>query len=206
MLKRAVVNVVSIFVLFLFAGAVFGTDLGFIKNYSADLETKTTQGSFTSKIFYKDTKMRMESNNQGHNSISILRPDKKVMWILMVDSKTYMEMQLDMSKQDIMSKINDPGVKVDYEFVANEVVDKHPCKKYHMTITSDGKKEKSGYVWKAADLNEFAVKYESEDKKVTTVYKNIKIGGVADSVFDAPSGYKKMDMPGMGAGARKQAH
>src|ERR1700690_3548937 len=183
MLKRAVVHLASIFVLSLFTVTAFGADLGIFKNYSADMETTTAQGSFTSKIFFKDTKMRMESNNQGHNSINILRPDKKVMWILMVDSKTYMEMKLDMSKQDIQSKLQDPNIKTDKEFIANEIVDKHPTKKYHVTITTGGKKEKSGYIWEATDLGNFPVKYESEDKKMTTVWKNIKTGVVAVSVF-----------------------
>jgi hypothetical protein len=196
-------------VLSLFAVTAFGADPGIFKNYSADLETTTAEGSFTSKIFFKDTKMRMESNHQGHNSINIIRPDKKVMWMLMVDSKTYMEMPLDMSKQDIQSKLHDPNIKVDKEFIANEVVDKHPAKKYHLTITKDGKKEKSGYTWEATDLGNFPVKYESEDKKMTTVWKNIKTGGVTDSVFELPAGYKKMDMPGMpgmGDGSKKQKH
>jgi hypothetical protein len=135
-----------------------------------------------------------------------MRPDKKVMWMLMVDGKTYMEMPLDMGKKDIQSKLHDPNIKTDKEFIANEVVDKHPTKKYHLTITTDGKREKSGHIWEATDLSNFPVKYESEDKKMTTVWKNIKTGGVTDSVFEVPAGYKKMDMPampGMGGGATK---
>jgi hypothetical protein len=31
-------------------------------------------------------------------------------------------------------------------------------------------------------------------------YKNIKMGGVKDSLFEAPPGFQKMPMPGMGAG------
>ena len=206
-MKRAMVHMVSIFVLSLFAVTAFGADPGTFKNYSADMETTTAQGSFTSKIFFKDTKMRMERNTQGHNSINIIRPDKKVIWMLMIDSKTYMEIPLDMSKQDIQSKLHDPNIKTDKEFIANEVVDKHPAKKYHLTITTDGKKEKSGYIWEATDLGNFPVKYESEDKKMTTVWKNIKTGGVTDSVFELPAGYKKMDMPampGIGSGSMKQ--
>lgn len=196
-MKKTVVHVVSIFVLSLFAVTVFGGDPSPIKNYSADMETTTAQGTFPSKIFFKDAKMRMENNTQNHKSINIIRPDKKVIWMLMVDSKTYMEIPLDMGRQDILSTLYDPNIKTDKEFIANEVVDKHPTKKYHLTITTDGKKEKSGYIWEATDLGNFPMKYESEDKKMTTVWKNIKTGGVADSVFELPAGYKKMDMPAM---------
>jgi hypothetical protein len=206
MIKRRVARIASIFVLSLFAVTAFGSDPGSFKNYSADMETTSSQGSFTSKIFFKDGKMRMEGT-QGHKSINIIRPDKKVIWMLMLDSKTYMEIPFDISKQDIQSKLRDPNIKTDKEFIANEVVDKHPAKKYHVTITTDGKKEKSGYIWEATDLSNFVVKYQSEDKKMTTVWKNIKTGSVTDSVFELPAGYKKMDMPaipGIGGGQRKQ--
>lgn len=198
MMKRAVVQLATIFVVSLFAVAAFGAGPG---TFTADMETTTVQGSFTSKMFLKDTKVRMESNTQGRNSINIIRPDKKVMWILMVDSKTYMELPLDTSKRDIQSIFYDPNIKPDKEFIAKEVVDRHPTKKYHLTIIRDGKKERSGYIWEATDLGDFPVKYESEDKKTTTVWKNIKKGGVTDSVFELPAGYKKMDMsapPSMG--------
>ena len=142
----------------------------------------------------------MESTGKGQGGINIMRPDKKVMWMVMPEQKSYLEMSLDMSKRDIQSKLQDPNIKVDREFIANDVVDKHPAKKYHMTITTDGKKEKSGYVWEATDLSNFPVKYESEDKKTSTVWKNIKTGGVSDSVFEVPAGYQKSTMPTMPEG------
>ena len=122
-MKRAVVQLATIFVMSLFAVAAFGVGPG---TFTADMETTTVQGSFTSKMFLKDTKVRMESNTQGGNSINIIRPDKKVMWILMVDSKTYMELPLDTSKRDIQSIFYDLNIKPDKEFIANEVVDRHP--------------------------------------------------------------------------------
>jgi hypothetical protein len=207
-MKKFAVTIVSLFVAVLFAGVASGADMSTLKNYSADMETTTTQGTFTSKIFYKDMKVRMESNRKEGGSINIMRPDKKVMWMVMPEQKSYMEMSLDLSKQDIQSKLQDPNIKVDKEFIANDVVDKHPAKKYHMTITTNGRKEKSGYIWEATDLSNFPVKYESEDKKMTTVWKNIKTGGVSDSVFEVPAGYKKMTMPmmpeGMGDGMPKK--
>jgi outer membrane lipoprotein-sorting protein len=206
MMNRAVVYAAILIVLSFFAVTAFGADPGAFKNYSADMETTSAQGSFTSRIFFKDGKMRMEGT-QGSKSINIIRPDKKVIWMLMLASKTYMEIPLDMSKEDIQSKLRDPNIKTDKEFVANEVVDKHPAKKYHLTITTNGKKEKSGYIWEATDLSNFVVKYQSEDKKITTTWKNIKTGSVADSVFELPAGYKKMDMPampGIGGGPIKQ--
>lgn len=210
MRKKAAVHVVSIFVFSLFAVMAFGADLDTFKNYSADMETTSAWGSFTFRIFFKDMKIRMERNTQGDKSINIIRPDKKVIWTLTVDTKTYTEIPLDMGKQDILSKLyHDPNTKTDKEFIAHEIVEKHPSKKYHLTITADGKKEKSGYIWEATDLGNIPVKYESEDKEITTVWKNIKPGGVDDSVFELPAGYKKSDvpvMPSIGSEQTKQRH
>lgn len=204
MKKTGIISAVLLSIALLVSAAA---GAGTLKNYSADMETTTSKGSYTSKIYYKDTKMRMENNNRGQSSINILRPDKKVMWMVMGDSKSYMEIQLDKSQQDIQSKLQDPNIKTEKEFIANEVVDKHPAKKYHVSTIIDGKKEKAGYVWEASDLSNFPVKYQSEDGKITTVWKNIKQGGVSDDVFEVPAGYKKMDMPsipGMGGGPRRQ--
>jgi hypothetical protein len=194
MIKRAVVYIASIFALSLLAVTAFGADPGALKNFSADMDTTSAQGSFTSKVFFKDGKMRVE-RTQPRGSINIRRPDKKVVWIVRVERKTYMEIPLNMSKEDIQSKLRDPNIRIHKEFIANEVVDKHPAKKYHLTITTDGKKEKSGFIWEATDLGNFAVKYQSEDRKTTIVWKNIKSGGMADSLFELPAGYKKIDMP-----------
>jgi hypothetical protein len=194
MIKRGVVHIASIFALSLLAVTAFGAAPGSLKNFSADMETTSAKGSFTSKVFFKDGKMRVE-RTQPRESVNIRRPDKKVVWILNVDRKTYMEIPLNMSKEDIQSKLRDPNIKTDKEFIANEVVDKHPAKKYHLTITKNGKKENSGYIWEATDLSNFVVKYQSEDKKTTIIWKDIKKGGVADSLFELPAGYKKIDMP-----------
>ncbi len=168
-MKKLAVMATTLFSVVLFAAAAFGAGFGGATNYSADMETTTQQGAFTSKMFFKDTKMRMESEQRGHKSVTIIRPDKKVMWMMM-GGKDYMEMPLDLSKQDIQSKLHDPNVKVDKQFIANEAVDRHPAKKYHITVTTNGKAEKSGYIWEASDLSNFPVKYESEDgRRIATI-------------------------------------
>ncbi|WP_156032971.1 hypothetical protein [Candidatus Magnetobacterium casense] len=40
-------------------------------------------------------------------------------------------------------------------------------------------------------MDNFPVRFQSEDKTSTTTWRNIKIGGVSNNVFDIPAGYKK---------------
>jgi len=106
---------------------------------------------------------------------------------------------------------NDKDAKVEKELLGSETVDGHPAKKYHETYYANGKKEGSGFVWEATDLDNFPIKYQTEDKSATTTFKNIKTGDPADSLFETPSGFQKMDMGGMmggmgGPGGHKRKH
>lgn len=168
--------------------------------YSADIVTETSDGTHQSHMDVKGKKQRMEMNEGGQKAINIIRADKKVMWMLMPDQKMYMEMSLNTQKEDITSRLNDPDVKMEKKFITDEKVDGHSTKKYHVTMTRGGKKESSGFIWEAQDLNNFPVRWQDEDRKTTVTWKNIKLGDVPDSRFEVPAGYKKMSMPGMGQG------
>jgi hypothetical protein len=45
------------------------------------------------------------------------------------------------------------------------------------------------------DLHNFPIKFQSEDKSTTSVFKNIKLGPVSATLFEVPAGYNKMNMP-----------
>ncbi len=198
-MKKVAVFLAGCFVLLFSAGGVLAAGFAGQRNYSADMVVTSSHGTMTSKVYATEMKQRMENVAEGKETIIITRFDKKMAWMCMKDQKMCMEMPLNQSK-DIQSQLNDPEVKVDKEFLGNETVDGHPSKKYHMTITKKGKKESSGFIWEATDLSNFPVKYMSEDKDTTILWKNIKFGGISDSLFEMPKGYEKMDMrmPGLG--------
>jgi hypothetical protein len=200
MTRKVLMVFLSIIVSVLLVKSSVAAGPGMLKNFSADLETTTPKGTFTSKIVSKDGKQRVEHSMGGREGVTIVRSDKKLVWILMPDKKIFMEMPLDNRKQDILSELHDPTIKTDKEFLGNETVDSHSARKYHLTITRDGKKEASGFLWEASDLSNFPVKHQNEDKTVTTVWKNIKFDSAPDSLFEIPAGYIKMDMPMRGMG------
>jgi hypothetical protein len=171
-------------------------------NFSADIVTSTHGETHTSKIYSKDGKSRMEAGGSGRDMITISRPDKKAVWMLMPGTRTYMEMPFNRKRAGISSQLSDSAAQTEKKFIANETVEGHPAKKYHVTVTMDGKKEASGFLWEATDMNNFPVKHQTEDGEITTVWKNVKRGGVSDLLFEIPAGYKKMSMPGMGGFGR----
>lgn len=162
--------------------------------YSADIETTSPKGTYTSRVYFKNGNKRMEMNMRGKESVSITRPDKKLVWMLMPSDKAYLELPFDIKKKDRTSAINDPDLKAEKEFLGNETVEGHPAKKYRLISLRENKKEKSGYIWEATDLNNFIIKYQDENRQHTMVWKNIRTGSISDSLFEIPSGYKKMDM------------
>ena len=200
MCKKLSVLFVIFFVLIVSSARVPAAGLADRRDYSADMVITTSHGTMNSKVYAKGAKQRMENKIEGKETIIISRFDKKIAWMCMQDQMMCMEMPLNMKKEDIQSRLNDPNVKVEKEFIGTETVEGHPTKKYHVTILKNGQKENSGFLWEASDLQNFPVKYQSEDKETTILWKNISFGGVSDSLFEIPKGYEKMDMkmPGLG--------
>jgi hypothetical protein len=161
--------------------------------FSSDM-VMTTQGQTqNSKIWAKDNKVRMESGAQP--GYTIMRMDKNVMWMVMPEQKSFMEMKYDPSKQPR----TDEKVKgeVERKLIGTETVNGHPAKKYEVTYTEGGKTDRM-YQWIATDIN-FPVKMAAIDGSWVLDYKNIKMGAQADSLFEVPVDYQKMAMPGLGS-------
>src|SRR3990172_6482918 len=103
-----------------------------------------------------------------------------------------MEMQLrEKMKKKMMMK--DPEDRAKMKLLGTETINGFDCEKYEIDTAYEGKSLKQ-YVWIAKKLG-MPVKSVSADGSMTMEYRDIKVGGVADSVFDLPQGYQKMDMP-----------
>jgi hypothetical protein len=156
---------------------------------SADVVTTTQGRTMTSKIIVKGDKSRMEG--QGRPGYTIVRKDKEVIWLVNPAQKSYMEMKLNQSRQ--------PGVgekvqgEISRKLLGSETIDAHPAQKYEVTYTAQGKTTKM-YQWMATDIK-FPVKMAAADGSWTTEYKNIKMGGQTDDLFEVPGGYTKSEMP-----------
>lgn len=170
----------------------------FPTNYTADMETVSEGKTFNSKMYMKGSKQRFDSEADGQEVLFIMRGDKKLTWMVMPKEKMYMEMQLMDPKKNKIPKVADPNVKPELEYLGTETIDGHTTKKNHVTIIKEGgKKEPAGFIWLATDLGNLPIRYQTEDKKVTTTWRNIKTGAANDSQFDVPDGYKKMELPSL---------
>lgn len=81
--------------------------------------------------------------------------------------------------------------KVEKTRVGSEVIDGHPSDKFRVRITEESGRVHEGHVWNAKDLDGLTIKSETEDqdRKVTTVMKNIILKTPAASLFEIPSDF-----------------
>jgi hypothetical protein len=160
--------------------------------FSATMITKAGGMELPGKVYVKGDKMRNEIQASGHPIINIMRPDKKLVWIIMPQQKAYMEMPIHPgTKQQMMTLTEKQKAKM--KKVGSETIDGYTCEKYETTMDQQGRPMKV-YMWIATDLG-VPIKVAAEDGSFTMEYKDIKPGEIADSQFEAPQEYKKMKMP-----------
>lgn len=175
----------------LLALSMFFAVNAFAIEFSADTIMTTKQGKMNGKMYFKENKSRMEMQQGKEEMIMIARIDKKVAWNIMPKQKMYMEMPLDMKdRPKVDEKVEG---EIDRKHIGNETIDGHPAKKYLVTYKSGANKEQM-HQWLATDIN-FPVKSASVDGSWIQEFRNIKMGGISDSLFELPSGYKKFQMP-----------
>ncbi|MGC8862632.1 MAG: DUF4412 domain-containing protein [Armatimonadota bacterium] len=170
--------------------------------FSADTVTKMKDASITGKLFVQGKKIRQEMSMGPNKRIVIVRPDKKVTWMIDPKSKTYVEMpvgprMMDPSILKDEAELKKLAVKKN---LGTEKVNGFVCDKFQLTYKD--KNMGSAIVWVSKQL-EWPLKTESKSPHGTMVAeaKNVKVGKQSPSLFEIPKGYKKFTMPqrpGMG--------
>ncbi|HMW01192.1 MAG: DUF4412 domain-containing protein [Blastocatellia bacterium] len=149
------------------------------------------------KIAKQEKNVRAEVSAAGRKQVSIMNVDKKKLYLVSEDLKSYMEAPLDektVTQNDPFQRLlEQPGLQI--EELGNETVDGHPCRKVKATVMKDGKQQVS-YLWCATDLKNFPIKIEEETsgKKLTITFTELKFD-VAAALFEPPTDYKQITVP-----------
>ena len=160
--------------------------------FSADQVHTMRKKTTTGKVYAIENAMRSEAEDKGKKSISIIRFDRKVMWVLMPDQKMYLEMPWgDPAEWAAAVK----GAQAQRESLGPEQVGAFHCEKSRVTATYKG--ITGTYLeWAAKELDGFVVKRQDEKGSWSTEYKNVQLGAQDPSLFELPAGYQKMSMGG----------
>lgn len=119
--------------------------------------------------------------------ISISRPDKKVIYQIIPGMRAYCEMPIPEAQAAA------GNARVDRKVEGSETVETYVCDKVRNTITASDGTVTEVLTWETKQLGGMPIKTEIEtpEGKMTTVFKDIKTGQPADSVFEPPAGYAK---------------
>ena len=193
--KRIAVSAVS-------AAAVLGlAGMALAAEYSADVKQsmpgQNGAMNMNAKIYVKGQMERRESSGPMGKMITIVRRDKGVAWVLMPAQKSYMERKMGNvnSKGDTMASILKR--MPNYKKVGTANIAGYVCDKYTF---KDTERKTSGTAWISPQLKaQLKMEMKMGNGKMNYALSNIKEGKQANSLFNIPKGYKKMEM-GMGMG------
>lgn len=135
-------------------------------------------------IFVKNGLVRHEVHERGDRQITVVRPDKGVIWVLNSDDKMYLEIVYQEADRRFDSWTPDMEKKA--RVLGKDTVSGISCKKYEL---SEGGSRT--VFWVSPKLN-FPLKIEGPDG--TMEYKNITEGPVADTLFEPPVDYERITM------------
>ncbi len=160
--------------------------------FSADIYGSDGQNG---KIYIDTDKVRMETKEM----ISIIRHDKKLIWVLMPEEKLYMEQVLnsDNIKQKYHIPSNEPASnETERVFILRETINDYVSDKYKVIIN----KQDSHYEWISGDPGiTMAVKTAAIDGSWWTEYRKISLATPNPALFEIPPDYTKMSMPSIGS-------
>ncbi len=161
--------------------------------FTADMIQSEGGDTITGKIYVKNSKYRMDLEEDSHQVFVIVDQTAGVTRVLMPEEKMYMEM----GTQDFRSLMKDPfqGLKYtastgDSKHLGTETVNGYECDKYLISMNQQDVLTQ----WVSQKLK-FPIKIVMHVSKNTFVdLQNIQEGPVDDALFDIPSEYTKMTM------------
>ena len=141
------------------------------------------------KIYIKGDKMRQEFSDEHGQSITIVRKDKKVVWVVMPQDRVYVEMPL---KKEMPGQfLQFPEKPLKKQKVCTETVSGYATERYQVIVSGGSLGPVVQNFWMCDKLG-MPVKMECKEKSLSVEYKDIKEGRVEDKLFEPPPGFKKI--------------
>lgn len=160
--------------------------------YSAETVTRTGGRMSIGKVYHAPYMERREEKTAGRPQVVITRMDLKLVWILMPNERTYVELPV----SDAMGRSRDPA-DFDYKYttVGPEFVNGTLTTKSAMEARGPDGAMYEGYIWVTGEG--ILVKMVSGVRgrpgaEFSTELKKLKTGPQPRSLFDVPGGYRRL--------------
>jgi len=160
-------------------------------NFSAQMLVKDGDKIIPGRIFVQDGKMRQEFNDESGQTITIVRPDLKLIWVIIPREKTYIELPLRARLPGQFIQM--PPNPINKRHLGRETVNGYMADKYQLAVQDGGGLEFQTF-WVAPQLG-MPLKVVCNQRKFSIEYRSIKEGKQADRLFAVPPGYQKLASP-----------
>jgi hypothetical protein len=160
--------------------------------FSASMMVKDDAKIMPGKIQVSNGKLRQEFADERGQTITIVRPDLKVVWVILPLQRSYMEIPLTTKLPGQFIQI--PPQALSKRLVGQERLDGYDTEKYEVSVPAGRGLEKQTY-WVAAKLG-LPIKMECRERRFSLEYKSIREEKVPDQRFNLPPGIKKLDSIG----------
>jgi hypothetical protein len=167
-------------------GGVWGAE------FSAAMLVKDDAKIMPGKLQVSNGKLRQEFTDERGQTITIVRPDLKVVWVILPLQGSYMEMPLTARLPGQFIQI--PPQAAGKRLVGQERLNGYDTEKYEVSVPVGRGLEKQTY-WVAPQLG-LPIKMESRERRFSLEYQSIREEKVADRQFNLPPGVKKLDSIG----------
>jgi uncharacterized protein DUF4412 len=119
--------------------------------------------------------------------VSIMRPDKKAMYLIYPGLQSYVDMPLPKEEAEALEK--EP--KMEKTQLGKETIDGHPCTKNRVVVTDEKAEKQEATVWNATDMKDFPVQLQIQEKDAIIVmhYKQVQFVKPDAGQFDPPANY-----------------
>lgn len=154
--------------------------------FSATLVLKEQGRVIHGKIFIKDGKMRQEFMDDKGHTITIVRRDKKRVWVIMPWEKTYMEMPLGVHLPGQFLQI--PPEAISRRQVLSEEMGGYQVDRIEVIMPGGS----SQTYWVAPKLGGLPIKTVCPERQYSIEYSNIRERQLEDRLFEVPPGYQKV--------------
>lgn len=172
-----------------FAGLVLAAPLsGWGAEFSAKLVMRQQGQDVAGKIYVKDGKMRQEFLDENGQTITIVRQDKRRIWVIMPWQNSYVELPLGLHLPGQFLQI--PPEALSKRQVGREEMGGYQVERVEVTLPGGPLGTTRQTFWVAPKLG-VPIKAVSADRQYSVEYCDIRETRLEDRLFEIPPGCQK---------------
>jgi hypothetical protein len=157
--------------------------------FSARMLLKNAEQVMPGKIYVKDDKLRQEFLDENGHTVTIVRRDKRLVWVVLPWERTYVELPLGLNLPGQFLQI--PKDAVSQRRVGTEQLEGYEVERVEVTLRGGTTGILRQTYWVAKKLG-LPIKTVCAERRFSVEYTQIREGRQEDRLFEVPPGFKKV--------------